>query len=204
MTVRLTSDSSQVVELKDGEFTIQCCPNASYGYLYIGAVELPVKQVGTYHNTASNKDEQVFECAGVTYVWGPGGAIVEPGTKGKVTCNNIGPGVVVGYQSEKYGDSGHLLLNLLVALDKPPAWWTKQTFQRELDRAMKEHIVAQKCKWQWVGFRRELVPTGEPDKDSLKRFKANYKDPPCIVWGDSFKVTETIPVNEAVAAGETD
>jgi hypothetical protein len=34
---QLTSDSSEVDELKDGQFTIQCCPNASYGYLYIGA-----------------------------------------------------------------------------------------------------------------------------------------------------------------------
>ena len=34
---RLTSDSSEVVAFTDGEFTIQCSPNASYGYLYIGA-----------------------------------------------------------------------------------------------------------------------------------------------------------------------
>jgi len=34
---RLSSDSAEVVEFKDGEFTIQCSPNASYGYLYVGA-----------------------------------------------------------------------------------------------------------------------------------------------------------------------
>ena len=34
---RLSSDSAEVVEFKDGEFTVQCSPNASYGYLYIGA-----------------------------------------------------------------------------------------------------------------------------------------------------------------------
>ena len=33
----LTADSREVVELGDGQFTIQCSPNASYGYLYIGA-----------------------------------------------------------------------------------------------------------------------------------------------------------------------
>ena len=33
----ISSDSTEVVEFKDGEFTVQCCPNASYGYLYIGA-----------------------------------------------------------------------------------------------------------------------------------------------------------------------
>jgi hypothetical protein len=33
----LASDSSEVVEFKDGQFTVQCCPNGSYGYLYIGA-----------------------------------------------------------------------------------------------------------------------------------------------------------------------
>ena len=33
----LAGDSTEVVEFKDGQFTIQCCPNASYGYLYIGA-----------------------------------------------------------------------------------------------------------------------------------------------------------------------
>jgi len=33
----LASDSSEVVEFKDSQFTIQCCPNGSYGYLYIGA-----------------------------------------------------------------------------------------------------------------------------------------------------------------------
>ena len=34
---RLTCDSTEVVEFKDGQFTVQCSPNASYGYLYIGA-----------------------------------------------------------------------------------------------------------------------------------------------------------------------
>jgi len=33
----LSGDSTEVVEFKDGQFTIQCCPNASFGYLYIGA-----------------------------------------------------------------------------------------------------------------------------------------------------------------------
>jgi hypothetical protein len=33
----LSSDSAEVVEFKDGEFTIQGCPNGSYGYLYLGA-----------------------------------------------------------------------------------------------------------------------------------------------------------------------
>jgi hypothetical protein len=34
---RLTGDSSEVVEFSDGQFTLQCSPNASFGYLYLGA-----------------------------------------------------------------------------------------------------------------------------------------------------------------------
>ena len=34
---RLSSVSAEVVEFKDDQFTIQCCPSASYGYLFIGA-----------------------------------------------------------------------------------------------------------------------------------------------------------------------
>ncbi len=33
----LSSNSTEVVEFTDGEFTLQCSPNASFGYLYIGA-----------------------------------------------------------------------------------------------------------------------------------------------------------------------
>ena len=33
----LTGDSSAVVQFSDGEFTVQCSPNASFGYLYLGA-----------------------------------------------------------------------------------------------------------------------------------------------------------------------
>lgn len=34
---RLSVSSSEVVEFKEGQFTIRCTPNASHGYLYIGA-----------------------------------------------------------------------------------------------------------------------------------------------------------------------
>ena len=33
----LSGDSAEVVEYKDGQFTIQCSPNASFGYVYLGA-----------------------------------------------------------------------------------------------------------------------------------------------------------------------
>jgi hypothetical protein len=33
----LVTDSIEVIDFKDGQFTIECCPHASYGYLYLGA-----------------------------------------------------------------------------------------------------------------------------------------------------------------------
>ena len=187
----LNVDDDQVLVLDEFKYRLEASTNRSYGYLYCGAIEKSVAEISTHRNAVMNVTERVFKCGDKTYVWGPFAPIPEPGQRGKVTTNKLGFGTVVGYQSEKYADSGHELLNLLVALEKPPTQWKKQTFQRELERAMKEHIVAQKHKkvrtnstfhTTW-----DYVPTGEPDKDSLKKFKESYKDPPMVCWGELFQ-----------------
>jgi hypothetical protein len=173
--ISLATDDAQVLTLDEFCYHLEASTNASYGYLYIGAVERPVTPAEPRRNPASGKEEKVFLCEGNKVVWAAEGDIPLPGTNGNVRINNIGPGTVVGYHTFRYGNDGHLLLCLRVELEKPPTWWKKQTLQYDIEKALKEHVIAH-------SFRHP----DQPDKDSLKRFKKDYKLPPAIVWDCDF------------------
>ena len=108
----LSSDSSEVVEFKDGQFTIQCCPNASYGYLYIGAWQ--------YWPDGCRYEQKTPDS---TAKWSskkfPVPAI---GSKIKAAINGQWEGVVTGYFVE-HGFQG---IEVDCSKGKRPAFYQKQ------------------------------------------------------------------------------
>ena len=47
----ITTDSSEVMELKDGNRLIRATPNSSHGYMYIGAAELAAETKEVVHGS---------------------------------------------------------------------------------------------------------------------------------------------------------
>jgi hypothetical protein len=82
----LSADSRETVEFKDRQFTIQCCPNGSYGYLYIGAWQ---------YWPENCQYEQ--KCPTADVKWSGKMEIPPIGAKVKCNINGRWEGVVTGY-----------------------------------------------------------------------------------------------------------
>ena len=108
---RLTSDSTEVVEFKDGEFTIQCCPNASYGYLYIGAWQYWPDGASTSRRTPTPRR------SGAATSFRPGHR-----PKIKAAINGQWEGVVTGY----FVEHGYQGIEVDCTGQKRPAFYEKQ------------------------------------------------------------------------------
>lgn len=200
----LATDTDQAVSFSEYKYYLEASPQRSYGYLYVGAVERPVTSGGTIFNEAVKKDEKVLVVEGKRFAWGAPHDVPEPGTKGIVTVNGIGPGVVVGYQDEKYAETARLL-NLRVKLDNPPDWWVRQERSRRLPEVMAENLWWFKEKWRRQidelpregverkrGFRNisDTSPKQLFSPEGLKAYRewdAEYKPDTCIVWDADFK-----------------
>lgn len=201
----LGTDDAQVLSLTEYKYHLEACTNRSYGYLYIGAVERPVTSTETWKNTASGKDERILETHDHRLVWGVDHDVPEPGTRGTVSVNGIGPGVLIGYQDEKYACPTARLLNLRVKLDSPPEWWVKQTtardlaewiakgrgygclkrqYQKSLDEAEPERrlYVAENIS--------SIAPSRIFSRDGMaayREWKDKYELPACVCWDGDFK-----------------
>ena len=107
----LSSDSTEVVEFKDGHFTVQCCPNASYGYLYIGAWQYWPKDC-RYEQKAPDP----------TAKWSSDKfAVPAIGSKTKASINGQWEGVVVGY----FVEHGYQGIEVDCSKGKWPSFYTK-------------------------------------------------------------------------------
>jgi hypothetical protein len=172
--VGLTSSMNQELVLKQFKYELRANPNASYGYLYIGAVEHTLVECEPQINPATQKPEKVVKIGEEKFIVDDG--IVPVGTEGYVKVNNIGPARVVGYYEEKY--SGNKLACLMVEVFSPPKWWIDQTQSRELIEAVKAGTVPRK--------RGSLPQYNEPSPKAAKEFKANWKPKPFPLWPNDF------------------
>lgn len=167
MTERyIPQDADDTIIIREFCYELRANPKSSYGYLYITAGEFPITHIGTHHNSASNKTENIYECGGIKYVWGASIPIPTIGATGVVTMNKIGPATVYGYQDESYKIAGDdvRLLNLRVKLDKPPKWMKDQNYRDYIDN------------WK--------------DKERKPQNKTNWlKDFRPVIWGEFFQPT---------------
>ena len=109
---RLTSDSSEVVAFTDGEFTIQCCPNASYGYLYIGAWQYWPKDCLYEQKTPASTVKWSSDKFSVPVI----------GSKIKANFNGQWEGVVIGY----FVEHGYQGIEVDCSQGKRPEFYQKQ------------------------------------------------------------------------------
>ena len=108
---RLTVDSVEVVEFKDKQFTIQCGPQGSFGYLYIGAWQYWPKNC---------KYEQLAPQSGLK--WSGNFEIPQIGDQIKAAINGEWSGVVVKYFSEH----GYQGIEVDCSKGKVPDFYIKQ------------------------------------------------------------------------------
>ena len=130
--INLDTNDPQILTLSEFKYELKASTNASYGYLYIGAVEhkqTPTEPIGK---------EEIVVINGQSFVVDK--RLVPLGTKGKIVVNEIGPATVVGYFNEKYINNC-LLACLLVQLEEPPKWWIDQTMRYEAEKLVKSGIL---------------------------------------------------------------
>lgn len=170
----LSNTETKELVLHEFIYELRANPQNSHGYLYIGAVEHTVIECGTVQNSVTKYDERLVQVGNLKFVVDQGHVVV--GTHGTVTMNGIGPGTVVGYYNEVYGN--HKLACLRVALEQPPDWWLKQSEMNAAEKEVKEGRIP----------KMRHSPYNDPDEKSAqyKSWKANYQPEPCIVWADSF------------------
>ena len=108
----LSGDSTEVVEFKDGQFTIQCCPNASFGYLYLGAWQY-------WPDNCRYEQKEPDSTAKWSSVKFPVPAI---GTRIKAAINGQWEGVVTGY----FMEHGYQGIEVDCSQGKRPAFYEKQ------------------------------------------------------------------------------
>jgi hypothetical protein len=178
----LATNDPQMIVLSQFKYELRASTNASYGYLYIGAVEHKLVEGEPRINTATNEPERVVVIRDEKIVVDKG--IVPVGTEGVVKVNGIGPAIVVGYFNEKY-DGDHKLACLMVEVSAPPKWWIDQTIERELVEAVKSGVVA----------RKRGAVGNVPSPAAEKEFRKNWKPKPFPLWPNDF-----VPNQEAKAA----
>jgi hypothetical protein len=177
----LSTNEAQDIVLQEFNYELRANTNGSCGYLYIGAAEHPVEELEPVKNTASGKDERVFQVAGKKFIWGVEHNPPLPGTRGDIPCNQRGAGKVVGYFDEPYKDD-HNLLCLMVEFDEPADWLVSQTMDDRIKKDVKAFRLEAK---------RGTDPEhGIPSPKALKEWKKNFKLGPCIVWDGDFKIKE--------------
>jgi hypothetical protein len=181
----LSTDIAEEIVFQEWKYELRANTNASYGYLYIGAVEHNVEEIAPEPNKVTGAMERILKVAEQTYVWGRKYDPPLIGTEGNVRVNGIGKGTVVGYQSENYGDSGHQLLNLRVKLYNPPKWWVDQTTNDCIRKAVKIGELQAK--------RGTDPENGVASPSALKEWKKNFELPPCIVWDGDFQLLNEAP-----------
>ena len=203
----LGTDSNEALSLTEYKYHLCASPQGSYGYLYVGAVERPITENETWHNDAADRDERILETPDHRLIWGREIDPPEPGTRGTVTVNEIGPGVVIGYQDEKYACPTARLLNLRVKLDSPPQWWIDQTTRRSLAEWL---AVGGGMGWLKASVQDRLLQIQErprlihacentascaPSKvfqrgEGMQAYRAwrdAYELPPAIIWDADFR-----------------
>jgi|694.fasta_scaffold03312_49 hypothetical protein len=145
-------DSDEMLILSEFKFELRASPKRSFGYMYIGAVEHLLQDDVPYINTFSNKSiKTVALHDGRRFMVDD--QMVDVGTTGKVTFNNIGPATVRGYQDTKKVND---LLSpaLLVECHNPPDWLVNQCRDRDRFIWLKERersgkqIKAWEAKWK--------------------------------------------------------
>jgi hypothetical protein len=163
----ISTDSQEVVVIREFKYELKASPNGSYGYLYITAGELPVTEIGRRENpcAGNHKDEAILLCGGIKYVWGATNPVPAVGDEGQININRLGDATVVGYQDEKYHDDLHLL-NLRVKLAKAPNWWKEQNYWDYVVKSKAKHVKPVN-KTTWL-------------KTAL-----------CIIWGEWFEITKS-------------
>ena len=94
----LGTDDPQLIVLPEFKYELRACTNASYGYLYIGAVEHQLIERPPIINPAFKNEEKVVAIGDQEFVIDDGTSVLV-GTMGKIKVNNIGPAKVVGYDA---------------------------------------------------------------------------------------------------------
>lgn len=205
--LELGTDDDQVLSLTEYKYHLEACTNRSYGYLYIGAVERPVTSNETWENSATGKTERILVTGDKRLVWGVDHDVPEPGTRGIVRINDLGPCVLVGYQDEQYTCPTARLLNLRVKLDSPPNWWVKQTKARDLATWIigpgrfwlkRQHLAAlDESPADRKRSTAEFLANMAPSRSSIfsregmvayRKWKEKYELPDCICWDGDFEI----------------
>lgn len=116
------SSSSEVFELREGEYMLRASCNASYGYVYVGAWQHPSVRLKTnYTDESKNREGCRYGLATPPEgKWSGTMPIPSVGQRVKVNMNDFGEGVVVAYFVE------HGYVGVEVDLDKQPEWHLKQ------------------------------------------------------------------------------
>lgn len=173
--IGLAYNDPQLIVLKQFKYELRACTNASYGYLYIGAVEHTVEECEPHLNPVTGVKERVVKVADEMFIVDDG--LVPVGTEGNIKVNNIGPAKVVGYYAEKYGDMK--LACLMVEVSSPPKWWVNQTIQRDIQDAVKTGTLPLK-----------RGSKHEPSPKALRQFKKDWKPKPFPIFTNDFKAKE--------------
>ena len=120
------ADSYKVIEVKDGMFTLQVCPNGSYGYLYMGCwqyyppdCQYELKNCPTYTFWSMEIQEKANKLAAKAK-WSGTNPPPPIGAWVKLKCNGVWYGHVVGY----FVESG--FMGIEVDCHRRPAWHQKQ------------------------------------------------------------------------------
>ena len=87
--VLLNSSDPKTLTLHEFKYELRASTNASYGYLYIEAIEHVMVECEPHYNSASKSNERVVEINGTKFVVDEG--IVPVGTEGNVKACDIGP-----------------------------------------------------------------------------------------------------------------
>lgn len=199
----LSTDSNEVLELQEYKYILKASPNGSYGYLYIGAGELPVEQGEPFVNRFTQDEEPVLLVGDKKLVWRDDCEVPAIGDTVDVKMNSIGRGKVVGYTDDSYPD-GYRILLLCVDLFDPPEWLEDQT--RRWDE---EHWLADNF-YYWIDEDRDhyhdmsvqdkqmerlqyirRFPSPRLTAEGKKKFKTwqnSYKLSPAIVFPNDISI----------------
>jgi len=174
--IGLATNDPQEIVLSEFKYELRASTHASYGYLYIGAVEWPQVPCEPHINTATKVEEPVVSCNGQMFVVDPG--MAEVGTEGVVKVNGIGPAKVVGYYNENYADP-YKLACLMVVMLSPPDWWIAQRQEDEIRKLVKSGKMPAK--------RGTKPEHGVGSPAAVKEYRKNWKPSPCPIWSNDFK-----------------
>lgn len=177
-------DNKELV-LHEFKYELRANPNASHGYIYIGAVEHNLVEAGMVKNPATGADERLVQIRDMHFIVDEG--IVPVGTAGRCKVNGIGMGQVMGYYNERYASDDmpdRKLACLQVEFYQPEQKWLDQWRRNDAEKEAKAGRLPKVPGLDYT--------VADDRSREYKAWMRNWNPGPRIIWPNNF-VTEGVP-----------